>query len=287
MTDYADNLQLDPGRLSRRASFLIDRAKVHDDKAAKAGDRSLADRHIACAATLRRDAGAIALLIGNVEKAMDLFRSAGRLWAELGLYSGYFLLALAGDESNIDIGWIERSLDPRFDGEPPREEDSTRRYRDRSAQSPRQLLSLIEGLGMAVESKHRRLMLLARKRLRPSDGVLVGTSNLPIASYLRLFDELRGGETSQSLHDSLLAITIQRQELIAAAQADEYHWRLTQRPAELIDFDLVALGIAAVNGGPIVQSELRAALERANAASRLPFDLAMELRQPPSLRYSP
>jgi hypothetical protein len=284
MTDYADNLQLDPGRLSRRASFLIDRAKVHDDKAAKAGDRSLADRHIACAATLRRDAGAIALLIGNVEKAMDLFRSAGRLWAELGLYSGYFLLALAGDESNIDIGWIERSLDPRFDGEPPREEDSTRRYRGRSAQSPRQLLSLIEGLGMAVELKHRRLMLLARKRLRPSDGVLVGTSNLPIASYLRLFDELRGGETSRSLHDSLLAITIQRQELIAAAQADEYHWRLTQRPAELIDFDLVALGIAAVNGGSTVQSELRAALERANAASRLPFDLAMELRQPPGLR---
>lgn len=285
MTDYTDSLRLDTERLFRRASFLIDRAEAHEEQAATADDRNLADRHVACAATLRRDAGAIALLIGNVEGAVGLFRGAGQLWAKLGLYSGYFLLALADDDPSREIDWIERSLRWTLDEETPRESGVTRRYQQRSSHAPRQLLSLIEGLEMADEREHRHLASLARERIQPNGGAPVGTSNLPIASYLRLFDELRRGEFSSRSRDNLLAIVIQRQELIAAAQADRFRWRMAQRPAELIDFDLIALGIAAINGGQTVQDELREALEKASGAARLPFDLAMELKQPPDLIY--
>jgi hypothetical protein len=52
--------EFDPERLFRRQGFLLDRAATHD---AYEGDQRL--WHHACAATLRRDAAAIAVLRGD------------------------------------------------------------------------------------------------------------------------------------------------------------------------------------------------------------------------------
>src|SRR5438093_6603859 len=79
--------EFDPERLLRQQGFLVDRATVHTRHE---GDPQL--WHRACAATLRRDAAAIALLRGDGIAATQLFAEAGSDFAELGMFVGFSLL---------------------------------------------------------------------------------------------------------------------------------------------------------------------------------------------------
>ncbi len=83
MAGYAEALKLDSKRLERRLIFLLDRANAHDKEGAKEGDQRTVDLHRGCSATLRRDAGAIAILLGKTQDARSYFRVAGQQWAGL------------------------------------------------------------------------------------------------------------------------------------------------------------------------------------------------------------
>ncbi len=85
------------------------------------------------------------------------------------------------------------------------------------------------------------------------------------------------GEVGQDQRDSLIALAVRRNELVAAAQADRFHWRLLLKPAELIDFDLLALGLAAMSGGTQGADLLFEATADRGPAARLPFDAARDL----------
>jgi hypothetical protein len=84
--------EFDSERLERQQVFLIDRASAHSQAASRDGEHSW---HRACAASLTRDAGSIALLRGRVDEALSLLSNAGSRFAELGIFAGYSLLELS------------------------------------------------------------------------------------------------------------------------------------------------------------------------------------------------
>src|SRR5258707_701292 len=82
--------EFDQGRLERRRAFLEIRAKAHlTDEA----DRSW---HHAAAATLLRDAAAVAFIAGDIDGGRHLLRQSGNLFFGLGLAGGLQLLFIAG-----------------------------------------------------------------------------------------------------------------------------------------------------------------------------------------------
>lgn len=278
MADYLSELELDPERFARRITFLVDRAKAHEDRKN--------DLDTACAATLRRDAGALALLLGRSEQARSLFLTAGRQWSELGIYAGYFLMSLG--QQSLGQSWFEgeKNLDEiesSLSFDQPVEDTETkidrRQLRQMSRNSPRQLLSLYQAAGGGRRRSQRALRLArgAAKRLSPSMGSPIGTTGIPLGSYLRLYNALGSSDVSQSDRNSLFALAIRRDELVSAAQADRYHWRLLLKPAELIDFDLLALGITAIEAGGAARAMLFSTVGERGPAARLPFEIARDL----------
>ncbi|MBX3501642.1 MAG: hypothetical protein KF889_19550 [Alphaproteobacteria bacterium] len=278
MAGYAEVLGLDSQRLRRRLLFLNDRAKAHD--------ALQSELHIACAATLRRDAGAIALLLGQTEEALHLLSAAGRQWADLGVYSGYFLMSLARRsrgaswfENDTELDDIERSLTSEQAAKDFSRKAGQTTLGAMSNSSPRQLLSLFQaaGGGRRRSGRASRLALPAAKRLGPSSGTEVGVTGMPLAGYLRLYDAFGTGEVSVRDQDSLFALAMRRDEQISVARADQYHWRLLSKPAEIIDFDLIALGMTAVEAGANSMNRMFASIEKLGTEARLPFELAVDL----------
>lgn len=75
---------------------------------------------------------------------------------------------------------------------------------------------------------------------------------------------------------SLTGMAIRRREMIEAARTDEFHWERVQQPAELVDFDLLALGLAAATNWGAESPAFNVLAERGKAAA-LPFRLALDL----------
>jgi hypothetical protein len=277
MTGYTEQLGLDPSRLKRRIGFLLDRATQHDEQAIELVGEG-GDLHRVCAATLRRDAAATAALLGEIDKAQDLFALAGRQWLGLGFYYGVFLLRLAGASKDLmgiaehgELEWIARSLEG--ESEP---EDSSKRPFERSARNvPRQLLSLVQA-EVGIPSKTGSSRGQARERLHAANALPVGGTAMPLRGYLKLLDALEQGDMGRTDRDRLLAQLVQREEMIAAAREDHFHWRLARKPAEIIDFDFLALGLAVQNAGDDMQDTVRELSEGRGAAS-VPFKLARDL----------
>ena len=119
MVDFSEALGIDPDILAGRLKFLSARAEWHLKQPEGRGRVVPGSRvmHLACAATLRRDAGAIALMLGSAEHARSEFMAAGYLRLELGFYDGFYLLRLGevgfGDDRRVlggAVAWLERSL---------------------------------------------------------------------------------------------------------------------------------------------------------------------------------
>lgn len=280
MAGHWAELGLDPDRLERRLRFLLERAAVHDDRG------SLLD--IACAATLRRDAAAVNLLLGQPNQARPLFGKAGRQLADLGVFAGYSLISLSqptADTSEFvsqdELGEIEQSLSA-YSASEPFAQGSDRMAKLRlSTNSPQQLLKLFQATRRRRHSPTRasKIAEIASLRLSANANVLVATVGIPLPIYLRLYDQLSFGEITPADRSSIMGFSIRRDELMSVARADSYHWRLAQKPADLIDFDLVSLGIAAINAGPKSESLLFDVLGEGGVAAHLPFYVAKELSQ--------
>jgi len=278
MTDYFEVLGLDPSRLDRRIGFLLDRAFDHDEQAKKS-EGEAANLHEVCAASLRRDAAATAALLGDISKARALFTEAGRQWLSLGFYYGLFLLRLGDspqivtDRGSDDRAWVDRSL---------REEAGSKARFERAFEreartNPRQLLSVVQAdIGVSADDEMERA--LARNRLFSAGPLAVGGTAMPLHGYLKLLDALERGDLGRADRDRLFAQLVQREEMIAEAREDRFHWKLARRPADMIDFDLLALGLAAQSGGDAVRATILDLGEGRGAAS-VPLLLAQDLER--------
>jgi hypothetical protein len=275
MPDYVTELGLDAERMHRRIEFLRDRAKGH------LGRQTHVDR--ACAATLHRDAGLIALLLGKVSDARSLFHRAGREWENLGLFAGYLLESFADRERNFvaadeDGVFFRLKSAMSRDARPKKVEAEEQPFEAASRSSPRQLLNLYQATGAERRRSHTTDLLAVEilRRLAPNAAMMVGMTGLPLRGYLSLFNSLSRDVPTHRDRDLLFSMAVWRQELLTAAQADKFHWRMMQRPAALIDIDLLALGLNALENGHSAQVALEAVHDRGTATA-LPFLLARDL----------
>jgi hypothetical protein len=280
MVNYVGELGLNIERMNRRVEFLNDRANWHQRRETPLDN--------ACAATARRDAAVIALLLGRVGDGRILFRRAGQQWAALGLFAGYLLESFADPRQDFveadAIGTFSRVDDDlAADALPGRRfsKGKPTQFEEASITSPRQLLNLYQAMRGGRQRTHRTQSFAARaeERLAASAAVMVGLTGLPIRSYLALFKSFGANEPTSRDRDMLLSVAIRREELLAAARTDQFHWLMMLKPAELVDLDLLALGLNALEAGPSSEEALFAPLMHRAVSARLPFLLARDLHR--------
>ena len=282
MAGFSEVLGIDPEMLAARLKFLSIRAQWHRKQADSEG-RTLPGSpamHLACAATLTRDAGSVALLMGNAEQARSEFAAAGDLRLQLGFFDGLYLLRL-GEVASIFGGsvrddaalWIERSLrgEPEREGLPP--------FAVAASRSPLQLVSLVQAADKAMPPFGEAVQ-LALRALRVYSAYPLGVTQIPVARYLDLLNGLRHGELGDGRR-TLVAMTAWREETVAVAQLDRFHWRLAQKPADLIDLDMLSLGLAALMRDENLFEQVREIAGAFGPTARLPFDAARLLMRPP------
>lgn len=277
MASIFELLGLDQLRLSRRFKFLQSRANAHEmlDLSAVEDPRALLHRE--CAATLRRDAAAVAMLLGDLKLARIELDLAGKIWLHLGLAYGAFLMRLSDRRWMIGRGMVRgiaKDINAPGLGMDFNSEDWWATALS-AANHPRQLLGLLQAsvgdFGIA------ELTGVARDRLAPYRGLPLSATGLSLGLYVDVMDELQFGNVSDKSRETLLGLAISRREMIEVAQADEYHWQRIMHPAELIDFDLLALGLAARVGGETIEKEVMAIAAERGPAALLPFALAHQL----------
>lgn len=276
----AAEMGLDEERVIRRIGFLEDRAQAHREQV---GERET--MHLACAGALLRDAAASAMLVGKYNKARRLLVEAGELWAKLGLFSGYALLAIAKPQAlwtnrEYEVGEVMQSLvaaerpevsGERHVGRPP--------MIDGSAASSLQLLHLYQAARprLGEHDVVPALVGMSRSRLVEGSTAQIGATESPVRAYVHLLDATVEGEFDRAAQDTLTGLVLRRVEQLEAARADEHHWRRALAPTALIDFDILALAMASMDSRGTA-GELAAHLADRGPAVRLPLVVAEAMR---------
>lgn len=277
----ASEIGLDEERLHRRIGFLRDRARVHLEQSGARRDMS-----IACAGNLLRDAAATALLVQKYTEARELLVQAGRSWESVGLFSGYWLLTMGQSQA----WWSDRREELESVGAElskaarPQAERSNPKRRERpmmegSAGSTRQLLHLYQSLRPHMDKDPLAFSVagMARERLSEQSTAQMGSTEVPVRSYVHLLDAAVHGDFDFAARDTLYSMVLRRTEQLEAARADTHHWRLGLAPAALVDFDLMALATASADARDTV-SELAEHFSGRNSAVSLPLIAARGLR---------
>lgn len=278
-------------RLEHRYVFLIDRAKAHLNARESGGLHSpMAWREQACAATLMRDAGCIALILGKPAEASANLLGAGHLLLKLGLPAGAALVLLGNPREGSLIGEAFAPLFADTAWQRSRQEHSHRddaRTRLDATHEPRQMLGLGQAQRIALAFGESGLFgangegddVQLRYRLERRGGHPVGITGLSIEAYLALADQLSVPQQIAPKPDflevprSLELLFALRAEGLQAARKDRYHWQLVPRPAELIDLDSLILMLVAL--GQEQSSLLERALPAdAPALTDMPFRAA-------------
>ena len=252
---------IEEGWLRARLAFLLSRAQFHMEQPREDY------RHVACAATLYRDAACLALLLEEVKVGQELLVRSGDLLLEMGLAAGLPLIAMAdssraakalqayqqmidevnsGTETSVDAATVARRSMVAASG---------RSFRCSLAVVQAEMLSHASsglrfsepGPGDAAERRRRARLDLAQR----FGGREVGNSGLSVSSYLHVagaFETRRSGAPGalgEGVSETVELLGRQRAERIAAARRDQFHWRLVLRPDELVDLDIVALMLLA------------------------------------------
>ena len=171
------------------------------------------------------------------------------------------LLFLAGtlDGKEDDIGQrIDTFAHEFFQRRERRErsQPSTERQFDDESFRPPQLLRTYQGLAgrRSDDPKRASLRRTIREILAVDASMPVGTTRTPAAIYLAMFDYLADRETEDAnwpggFSQIIRSLAQRRAELLSVARRDRYHWKALLRPAELIDFDLLAMCVAGRRRG--------------------------------------
>lgn len=232
MKNFCKDLNIESEILKKKLDFLSTRAEWHE---AQSENSQTNNAHQACAATLWRDAGAAALILGQIGKAKSCFGRAGNLRIRLGFWDGFYLMRLGGVDMSHTID--------KYRGIYKSKKNFTTEI---LFGSPYQLISIIQ----AADSHGvfgQKLMDKAYSLLERKGDYLVGITQVPAADYVRMLRDLKNDPFSDDTCRTLLTMLLQRKKLIMAAQLDQFHWKRAQKPAALVDMDLLACGMARQN----------------------------------------
>jgi len=245
--------EFDPERLLRRLTFLLDRAVAHEGH-----DDNKQLWHRACAATLRRDAAAIAVLRGDRVTATRFFAESGNAFAELGMFVGYSLLEFSQRGSSVEWRrerpkidqYILRAMNPEDVGS--HLESWPQPFLRDSINSPRQFVHFLYALKAGHPPQESYLQNGARSILQPAAEKPLGPTGIPLGAYVNLVEEVSEINTNvprllTSAREIWLSAILRRQEQLRAARADSWHWLRLLNPADVIDFDLMTIALLAVD----------------------------------------
>ncbi|MFC4527763.1 hypothetical protein ISN76_06650 [Dyella halodurans] len=261
-----------------RIDFLVQRAD------AQSHNSHVADsvRH-ACRGTLLRDAASIALMLERYEQATSLLRAAGDAWAGIGLFAGYLLLHFTDGPAWVsryegDLLQIAGLFEWRYSKTTaPSPRAKGRGYLAAASWSPRQLLNLYQAL--PDDPRAGEPIQFVRHYARTSLDDLAATTligDLRVADYLLVWDAAAQGNFDGPAQDALVALLEERARRLQAAQADTHHWYRGIHPAGLVDFDLMALGVKAIESR--AADKLDHILHHAPPLVALPWTAAQRLR---------
>jgi hypothetical protein len=272
----------DRERLQRRQYFLESRARAHEN--AKIDHRW----HRTAEATLLRDAAAVALLLDEFDRARVLLRKSGSQLLQLG-FSGALQLLLIADAVDAPEGETAQQVD-MFAHELFREfnPEVGRRVRERKFHeesfTPPQLLRTYQGLaGRRVGDtyEYENSLQKIREILSINASMPVGATRTPMSIYLAVFDHLTDRETGDEnlpggYSQIISSLAQRRSELLTIARRDRFHWKALLRPAELIDFDFLAMFVAGRRRGQNFEAVTSVFAER-DPLTALPLKLAIAL----------
>lgn len=282
---------LDRTRVERRMAFLVERAGAHRSHE-HGSDTSRADE-MACAGTLLKDAACLAMLLDDYNSANEWLQSAGRIWADIGLFAGYALLRLSGTTDWVegyasDLIEVTRMLEQSeviheeqegaLQPDAPDSDEIFQRkpYLQPSSSSYRQLLNLLQSVDIRRDDKRlTNITSLVRRRFEKVPAASL--NGIRLQSYIHLLDDASSGRLDGSSRDLLISMILNRSEQLAIAQADLYHWESVINPAPLVDFDLLALCYQALGNDAI--NEI---MSRQSTLVALPWVLAQELASHPA-----
>jgi hypothetical protein len=276
--------EFDQVSLKRRRAFLESRAQAH-----LAGET---DRrwHLSARATLLRDASAVALILGEIEDGRRLLQESGDLFLGLGFVAGLQLLYITGALDKEKSGPADRidAFARAFAGRMSHRDLQSvtpegSRFDDDSFRPP-QLLRAYQALAgrQANDEEWVGVRTAIRETLGVNASMPVGLARTPLATYLATFDRLaeRGPQVSEAPPGGVLrvlsTVAQRREEFLSAARRDRVHWNALLRPAELIDFDILALLLAGIRRGQASELIATAFAER-DAMTALPQAIAIAL----------
>ncbi len=276
-------LQDPPMGTTSRIDFLIQRADAQNHNGYVADSVRLG-----CRGTLLRDAASLALMLEQYDRATALLREAGDAWAGIGLFAGYLLLHFSEGP-----GWVSRYEDDLLQitslfewryskATTPSPRANGRAYLAAASWSPRQLLNLYQAL--PDDPQANELIRNVRHYARRSLDDLAATAiigDLRVADYLLVWDAAAQGDFDEPAQDALVALLQDRAKRLQAAQADTHHWYRGINPAGLVDFDLMALGVRAIESN--AADKLGTIIHHATPLVALPWIAAQGLRANVSL----
>ncbi len=281
MSGYAKVLELDSERLQQKLYFLVERATAHEELGDDGQQNQLRQ---AADATLWRDAACVAMLLDDMTAAKKYLNASAQGFLELGLFYGFLLLRLSGEEkSEVDakssgyrFAWVRDVLRLSESKQSDRTRDLPP-YAHASAQSPYQLLRLVQS-GIDFTTLDSDVVETARDQLDVYSALPIGATGIALGRYMKVQNVFLDGDLDDRAKNTLSYMAIRRSEMIETAKADEFHWRRILNPCELIDLDMLALGLCLKNRA-IKDSVTSIVRERGEIAA-MPFELAARLSGP-------
>jgi hypothetical protein len=237
---------------------------------------------------LLRDAAAVALLLDEFDSARALLRKSGSQLLQLG-FSGALQLLLIADAVDAPGGETARQVDMFADElfrQFSREVGTKVRERKFNEESftPPQLLRTYQGLAgrrAGDDDEYRDARQKIREILSTNASMPIGSTRTPMSIYLAVFDRLTDHETGDEnlpggLPQIISSLAQRRAELLTIARRDRFHRKALLRPAELIDFDFLAMFVAGRRHGQNFDVVASVFAER-DPLTALPLKLAVAL----------
>ncbi len=281
MSEYAEALGIEADILRQKLEFLKDRATANDEFAGRRRQNALRQ---AADATLWRDAACVAMLLDDMMAAKKYLKASARGFLELGLFYGILLLRLSGEENGeIDaktsgdrFAWVRDALrlseSEQSDGTP-----DLPPYAQASAQNPCQLLRLVQS-GVNFRTLDGDVVETARKQLDVYAALPIGGTGIALGRYVQVQDAFLDGDLDGRTTDALSYMAIRRRETIEFAKSDKFHWKRILNPCELIDLDILALGLCLKDRR--IEDRVFSLVRERGKIAALPFEIAAKLSGP-------
>jgi hypothetical protein len=272
----AQSLGLEPDNVLAVMGFLLDRAAAHVDE-----NSSPSELQLLCAATLRRDAAAIAIILDDYDKAAKLLRTAGYEYMKAGSFYGLALLSVIDtsppwEDFQDRVTGLGRQFFRPIDDETDGQDEVAERFSAAEAVSALQALSVTIERDAAKE--HLRHQLSGTFQRFP---IHAGAPELRTPFYFRVLQQASSIDVAarQFAARDLYALSDIRDAELEAAQADEYHWALLLNPSDVVGFDLMFVGLSALRHNQSLAPMVEAFGEL-ESATALPFKAALNLAKP-------